>query len=750
MTTEYVNCSIANGTSCCAEPVRTLQDGALSIAFDAEPGLYQLSVLADGHDFDWESLYCNLTAFHNQGQRTGPWDFNPVNGNRPVVPSYWVELDGERIGLWFFQRIRLDDLRERQFRGRMAFWLRQAGRHALKLIPYTSCTISWTAARLEPDPEDRLEPLPPDLKPANVACPWIAWRDETFWRALRARMETDAAGMYREPLQHAMQWALDPARAGDTHAVADLPLMLAAHRLEHAPGAMERMMRAIDTSVALPAWGNPLPEGYGHNGDMSASIHFLGLTQALHMLGEELDDDRRGRIHDKLRVQGALFVRLALLNRDYWGGSILQDHGWRSMFFFTAAALALYGILPEAESWLRFALPRVRRSLDAMPRDGVLPPSSYHFLYLYLDPVMRFRDVWLAASGRDILDQPPFRPIVSFVHALVRGPGQLLPNVQHMPLIGAPDFFLAMAASHGDADALWVHDCILGTRQDSFYHGTEMRGYYHQSLWGLAAFPDNLPARRPAPAPRTELRWFRDSGVVHYRNDGEDVALSLQAGPWCGYHAYQAARGPCDRMCMNVGPVQFSLYVDSRPVLVMPECGYQLRADLAPCLLVDGEGPYGDIGYPMSIPSWRDRGEAIEDVRWDAATGRGTVRIDLAPAYEHLGVRMYVREVLVFPERTVIFRDTVALSRPRTLRWLFHTQQATGIRLDEQQAAHFGDPVALRLSARAQGVALRASVQPTPVVWSYASVHNFAGYLNVSHETATPVRALTVDFVFHA
>ena len=748
MTTENMNCSITKGMLCGTTPVRHLPDGALTIEFDAEPGLYQLSVLADGRDFDWESLYCNLTAFHNHGQRTGPWDFNPIKQNRPVVPSYWVELDGERIGLWFFQRIRLDDLRDRKFRGRMAFWPRQAGRHALKLIPYAPFVIAWTAASLEPDPEDRLEPLPNGLKPAGEACPWIAWRDEAFWRALRARMETGAAGIYREPLQNAIQWVLNNAHGND--AIADFPLLLAAYRLEHASGAMERILGAIDASVALPAWGNPLPEGYGHNGDMSASIHCLGLTQALHMLGGELDDDRRGRMLDKLRVQGDRFVRLALLNRDYWGGSILQDHGWRSMFFFTAAALALHGVLPEADSWLRFALPRVRRSLGAMPRDGVLPPSSYHSLYLYLDPVMRFRDVWLAVSGQDILDQPQFRPIVSFVHALVQGPNQIVPNVHDNPLIGAPDFFLAMASRHGDADALWIHDCILGTRQDSFYHATRVRGYYHQCIWGLAAFPDNPPARRPAPAPRTELRWFRDSGVVHYRNDDERVALSLQTGPWCGHHAYHAARGPCDRLSMNVGPVLFSLYVDSRPVLVMPECGYQMRADLAPCMLVDGEGPYGDIGYPMSIPSWRDRGEAIEDVRWDAATGRGTVRIDLAPAYEHLGVRMYVREVLVFPGRTLVFRDVVALGRPRTLRWLFHTQQATGIRLDEQHVAHFGEPAALHLAARAPGVELRASVQPTPVVWSYASAHNFAGYLNVAHETATPVGSLAADFVFHA
>lgn len=730
-------------TPCRSIPVLRLPDGTLEMEFEGDTALFQLSVLADARDFDWESMYCNLTAFHNKGQRTGPWDFSLSENNRPLVPSYWVELDGERLGLWFFQRVRLDDLEQKRLRGRTAFQPRRPGRHSLKLTPCFNFNIAWISAQLEPDPEDRLEPVPVGLKPATACSPWIAWRQEAFWSDLSAKL-ADAAAMYRGPLDNAMNWVM-----ANDNGVADVPLLLAAHRLGHKPGALERIMRAIDASVELPAWGNPSSDGYGHNGDMSAAIQMLGLAQALHMLGDAMGNERRERVLKKLQKQGDMFVRLALLNRDYWGGSLLQDHGWRSTLFFAAAIVNLYGLIPEAEAWLQWALPRIRRSLAAMPRDGVLPPSSYHYLYLYLDPAMQFRDSWLAAGGEDVLDQPQFRPIVSFVRKLLKTPENVMTHFNDVPLIGAPDFFLAMAAKYDDADALWIHNRILAARFSHFYHGSEARGYYDQTIWGLAAYPEKLPSRPPSlPSPRAELTFFRDSGFVHYRNDAERVALSLQVGPWCGYHAYRLARGPCDRMTTNVGPMLFALFLDAKPILVMPEPGYRLKAFMCPCMLVDEEGPYGDIGYPMSIPSWRDRGEEIEDVRWNEAEQRGVVRIDLAPAYERLGVCAYIREFFLAPGRRILCRDTVALDRPRALSWLFHAGHKTGIRIDAQQVAHFGDQSSLTLTAQALETGIRASIHPTDVVWAYASPDGFAGYDHVRYDTTMPVRSVVVEFAF--
>ncbi|MCF7855377.1 MAG: hypothetical protein K9N51_11315, partial [Candidatus Pacebacteria bacterium] len=77
------------------------------ITFDAPAGLYQVSVVADARDFDWDELYIRLDRYHNDNVLTGPWDFNLLEDNPPLVPAYWVDLDGRRLGLWYFQRVSL-------------------------------------------------------------------------------------------------------------------------------------------------------------------------------------------------------------------------------------------------------------------------------------------------------------------------------------------------------------------------------------------------------------------------------------------------------------------------------------------------------------------------------------------------------------------------------------------------------------------------------------------------------------------
>jgi hypothetical protein len=46
------------------------------------------------------------------------------------------------------------------------------------------------------------------------------------------------------------------------------------------------------------------------------------------------------------------------------------------------------------------------------------------------------------------------------------------------------------------------------------------------------------------------------------------------------------------------------------------------------------------------------------------------------------------------------------------------------------------------------GFSLDASVQPTPVVWSYRSDSGFKPFMHVRYDTRSPVRAATADFCF--
>ena len=100
-----MRCLFLDGSRAVALPLAEDGDGTLSFEFEAGAGLLQLSVIADASEFDWSELYFKLDRYGNHGELTGPWDFDLRDGNKPLMPAYWFELDGRRVGLWFFQRV---------------------------------------------------------------------------------------------------------------------------------------------------------------------------------------------------------------------------------------------------------------------------------------------------------------------------------------------------------------------------------------------------------------------------------------------------------------------------------------------------------------------------------------------------------------------------------------------------------------------------------------------------------------------
>jgi len=181
-------------------------------------------------------------------------------------------------------------------------------------------------------------------------------------------------------------------------------------------------------------------------------------------------------------------------------------------------------------------------------------------------------------------------------------------------------------------------------------------------------------------------------------------------------------------------------------VLCSPDGGYKLQTALRSCLLIDGQGQYGDIGYPMSIPSKQHRGEQVQAVRWDEAAQTGFVRLWLTPAYpEALGLTHYTRDVLIEPER-IIVRDTVVLDEPRRLSWLFQGKDEFGVAL-EGLTGVFGAERQARVTPQAVGLGFTAQIEKTPVVWSYASGSGFKPFVHVRYDGTEAVGRVVADFV---
>ncbi|HRU07256.1 MAG TPA: hypothetical protein P5137_15935, partial [Candidatus Brocadiia bacterium] len=603
--------------------------------------------------------------------------------------------------------------------------------------PYRWDGLAWEFAALEPDPEDVLEPLPPGIRGGETS-PAAQLAGPDVWERLRRDMGGRLA-VYAEPVRRAAAWVM----ARDAHGPDDIALLAAAARLGLAPEAMSKAVAAMDRLLAAPAWGNPNPEAYAHNGDMGAMAALRALAWAWRAMPEELGPERRARVLDRLRRQGDVFFDLMLLNRDYWGGSVIQDHGWRSVFGFAAVALSLLGAAPEAERWLRLLLPRARRSLDAMPRDGAAPAGAHKHLFNYMHEVTQFRDALLAATGEDIFDQPQFAPILDCFAALLAPPGGGAPDAgARFCLVGANRFLNLMAAKFGRSDAAAMEQWLLAPEPPRFPAIAYEGRYYAGLVEGLMSRDPDGPAPRQPRPPR--LLWLRDSGRVLYRDDAARLSLSLACGPGSGYHAYAREAGPCDRMGGAPVASDFTVAVGQSLLLSPAPAGYRLSTALGSCMLVDGAGQYGDVGYPMSIPAWTDRDERIAAARWDDAEQEGFVRLELHPAYSGAqGVLRYTRDFLLAPARLVV-RDMVVLDRPRALSWLFQGVQSLGLEL-EGLAARFGRGPALRLEPDSRDLALAGSIHETRVVWSY----NGPGEprCHVRYDALAPVQRAQVDFI---
>ena len=394
-------------------------------------------------------------------------------------------------------------------------------------------------------------------------------------------------------------------------------------------------------------------------------------------------------------------------------------------------------------------MPRIRRNFIALPRDGVIPPSSYGVLYLYLDQPLFYRDALLSLTGEDILDQTPFHAVVDYVIGILREQDHTMMTfpIGQLPFIGANAAFNRLACKYRDGRAAYLQELLLKTPETAFFHATQEFAYYHGALWGFLTYdPAVLPSDRLAEPPN--LQYYDDSGFVHYRDAKSDMTLSLVCGPWSGYNGHRRAQGPCDRLETFSGAGHFVMTVNGQTLLMSPDGGYRLRSAIRSCLLVDGKGRHGDIDYPMSIPSYRHRGEDIQFARWDADARTGWIRLNLAPVYpDDLGLASYTRDFLIREGEAVICRDCVTFSRPRRLAWLFQSSREIGIARESGNVCRIGGSPWLRIEARPAGFQLDTSVKETEVVWSYTSAAGFKPFAHACFESIEPMTTACVDFV---
>ncbi len=674
-------------------------DGHRVVEAELEPGLYALTVEADARQFAWEDLYIVFNWYGNKDQRTGPWDFNETQDNRPVMPAYWVVLDGRRLGLWYFNRLSVEQVAQQRCRGELGFRITHPGRHRLEFIPYRPFAIEWTQVHLLPEPHDRLQPmddLPSDLI-GRLLPPVMP--DNRFTQG------------FRDSVAFAKQQVNTKRNSGF-----QLPILAAAWRWTGDAEASAAARQVIQRYLDLPVWGNPREDGYGHNGDMAAATPLFGMAVALRWMGDELAD-LRPRILAKLEKQGDTFLEMAWLHRGYWGGSILQDHGFVSFAWFACAAYCLHDILPAARHWLAFAVPRMQRTLAAMPRDGVVPATSYHRIWMYVDKLVLFRELHLLATGHDIHQHEAIRAIpraaracfvpqrLAFAFPSSRGDFTLFDGAQA---------FLAQLAQ--DDDAAWLLDQFFA--DENLHRARPPYNEWHFQkdwLWALLFAQSRQPVdpqKSSFTNVKAETHWFKDSGVGVVRAAAS--LLVAHCGPPCSGTSYEHATCVCDRMVLAPLDGSFVYVHEGRRVLHTAEGDYRQGTEVGNMLLVDGHGQRGDIGMPMSYPDFKYHGQRILDV------SETTVEMDLAPAYR--GLHRYTRSVALEATGALWLQDIVVPASRRTLCWRFQTYQCNlwlPLRRGVWQLSVDDHPYHVAVSV--DGADYDDRIEQTLTVWGYVN-----------------------------
>ena len=725
-------------------PTQPLENGERCWEVRLPAGLHQLSVLAFHGDFPMETLYYSMQEFGNGGARTGPWDYKPMVGS-PLMPSYWVYLDGQKLGLWVFARVSIPDLEAGVFRGRFAFRVRQDGVYRLRLVPYHEHANSapWQRATLERDPVDTLMPLS-EVSALLKRPPRMAeWPCADFWCRL------PLTSFWRKTLERAVGWALDESRTAerdeagrwknlDDAGPMDMTAYLVGWRLFGLEKGREKALALLEELIALPGWGRPREDIYGWDGDLVAVDPFRACIQAY--FGLDLEPDLKARVLEKLRYQGERFLTMALLTRDYWGGSVLQDHGWRAILGFAECAMLLSYELDEAREWLQWAIPRFRRALDAMPPDGHLPASSYGTPGLYVLPLARLRQVWLECTDEDLYDAAPVLPVVERLGAYVQLPDQVA------LLVASSLFFHQMAErSPGSQAKEWLAASVGLTDdvlQKSYF---SFRWHAQGVIEGYLSYPGELPEAKGC-VKRASVYHFEDAGLVMAESCQSGLKLQFQCGPWLGHHAYRKSDNACDRMLMQIGPGSFILNLGDEPLIVHPDSNYALRTDTRNSLLIGYRGQYGDVGYPMSLPSWKWRGEEIVALRNDAETGF-FARLNLAPLYpDEAGVLEYYRDfILPADSGELVCRDQIVLRHPQPLEWRFHTLSKLGIEPVEGGGVCFAQQLGLTAFGE-EGLRLQVAIRPTKVVYSYTG--SGESFMHAAYLTEEPASVARVEFRF--
>lgn len=435
-------------------------------------------------------------------------------------------------------------------------------------------------------------------------------------------------------------------------------------------------MRAYSAETV---WGS----GWRANIDIPCNWYMYYMSLAYDILYDDMTEEGRRAVRESLTAH-ANAVYDAWIH-EYQAAPYEQNHTYVPMVALGAAALALYGEVPDAERWLALANEVLKRGRRVLTTDGYYYEGTAYWEYAF-HWHMKWADLMQRATGRDLSDLPILRENYF--------------QVLHMSLPDYPFFFDVGDTEKGAQGREHPKAIDLGRKHMIFWMASVFKDPDIQGVADMMTQRFGFSSDEPAAqflwytpclsgtpvSEQTPFHCFDDMGIVVWRSSwGEDATVCIfKAGPPLGYSA-QAAMAELPGWTPNTGHVHPDMgagWLFGRGAYLITDTGYTAKKQTQDhsTFLVDGRGTGADGTY------WAYRTGATDRDHYEKWAGVKLVKVhleknygyamgDISSAYpDDLGP-LILRRHVVMTRDFVVLVDEIGGEQPHTFTSLLHADK---------------------------------------------------------------------------
>ena len=484
-----------------------------------------------------------------------------------------------------------------------------------------------------------------------------------------------------------------------------------AYKLSKQAEFLTTLQKWLSVAINYPHWGKErMPDR-----DLDAAWLLFGLGLAYDWVGDDLPEEDRTLLREKLLLQGQRLYDFALETEGkWWRSAYWQNHNWICFAGLATAAYALQSEHPKTQQWSQLALENFKIVFESMPEDGSNSEGVVYWCYGVLW-LMIYAD--LAAQQENIdFYSTPFLQNTFYYRLYMSGPNLVdtanFGDCHDRRSAHSRAMYYWIARNHRNGHAQWLaeHFEHTGEWEREGREGLLMPGLLPQAFLDLLWYDPFVEARLVADLPLSRI--FPDLGLVGARTSWDSAAtfLAFKSSVPLGQKAWAMAHDLINNH--NWDAVSGGhLHPDENSFILMRGADYLAidegysKAKLSVqhnTVLVDGRGQYNEGVYHVAKGLGTDWGAQLESV---FATENVVYACgEAAGAYApELGLRRFKRQVLFWNEDLIFLHDDLAADQPRHFEWLLQT--------DARAEMESGNQFSVKIGASRLGIDFVAPIQ---------------------------------------